>query len=192
MTMDDEATLIAGLRRRDQQAFAAFFERYADRVYRLAYGIVGNEADAEEVLQTTFISAFEAIDRFEQHARLGTWLYRIAYNHALMLLRKRRPVEPLPEDDGELPMPAALTDWTALPEERLLSREARDILRHAIAALPDGLREAFVCRDVEGLSTAECAQVIGISEGAVKVRLHRARLAMRERVSAYFGEWAAV
>lgn len=189
--MNDEAALIDGLRQRDPQAFATFFEMYADRVYRLAYGIVGNEADAEEAVQATFISALEAIDRFEQHARLGTWLYRIAYNHALMILRRRRPEESLPDEDGALPIPAALADWSTLPEDRLLSREAQEILRQAIAALPITLRAAFVCRDIEGLSTADCAQIIGISEGALKVRLHRARLTLRERVSEYFGEWAA-
>lgn len=189
--MDDESALIDGLRRRDPQAFTLFFETYADRVYRLAYGIVGNEADAEEAVQATFISALEAIDRFEHHARLGTWLYRIAYNHALMILRRRRPEESLPDEDDALPMPSALADWSTLPEDRLLSREAQEILRKAIAELPTTLRAAFVCRDIEGLSTADCAQIIGISEGALKVRLHRARLMLRERVSEYFGEWVA-
>jgi len=190
-TMDDESVLIDGLRQRDPQAFATFFERYADRMYRLAYGVVGSEADAEEVAQATFISALEAIDRFEQNARLSTWLYRIAYNHALMILRRRRPEESLPDDDNALPMPSSLTDWSTLPEDRLLSREAQEILRKAIAELPTTLRAAFICRDIEGLSTAECAQIIGVSEGALKVRLHRARLTLRERVSAYFGEWMA-
>ncbi len=189
--MNDESALIAGLRQRDPQAFATFFEQYADRIYRLAYGIVGNEADAEEALQSTFISALEAIDRFEQHARLGTWLYRIAYNHALMILRRRRPEESLPDEDSPLPVPSALTDWSTLPEDRLLSSEAQEILRNAIAELPTTLRAAFICRDIEGFSTAECAQIIGVSEGALKVRLHRARLALRERVSEYFGEWVA-
>jgi len=137
------------------------------------------------------ISALEAIDRFEQHARLGTWLYRIAYNHALMILRRRRPEESLPDEDGPLPMPSTLTDWSTLPEDRLLSSEAQEILRNAIAELPTTLRAAFICRDIEGFSTAECAQIIGVSEGALKVRLHRARLALRERVSEYFGEWVA-
>lgn len=187
--MDNESSLIDGLRRRDSQAFATFFETYADRIYRLAYGIVGNETDAEEAVQATFISVLEAIDRFEQQARLGTWLYRIAYNHALMILRRRRPEEPLPDEDGALPMPLVLVDWSVLPDERLLSREAQEILRQAIAELPATLRAAFVCRDIEGRPTAECAQIIGISEGALKVRLHRARLMLRERVSTYFGEW---
>ncbi len=191
-TDEDDAALLVGLRRHDPRAFERFFETHADRVYRIAVGIVGDDADAQEVVQVTFLSAFEALDRFEPRARLSTWLYRITYNHALMLARRRHPVEPLPEEEaGAPPMPAALVDWSTLPEERLLGTEAQAMLKAAIAELPPGLRAAFVLRDVEGLSTAECSQVQGISDGACKVRLHRARLALRERLSAYFGEWVA-
>jgi RNA polymerase sigma-70 factor (ECF subfamily) len=192
----EETALVAGLQRHDPPAFETFFETHVDRVYRIAIGIVGNDADAQEVVQATFLSAFEALDHFEPHARLSTWLYRITYNHALMLARRqtRHPTEPLPEADGAGPtadLPASLVDWSTLPEERLLSAEAQDALRAAIAELPPGLRAAFVLRDVEGLSTAECSQVQGISDAACKVRLHRARLALREQLSAYFAEWVA-
>ncbi|HZC06785.1 MAG TPA: sigma-70 family RNA polymerase sigma factor [Ktedonobacterales bacterium] len=186
----DESGLLAGLRRRDAESFALFFDAYVDRIYRLAMGILGNEADAEEVTQATFISAMQAVDRFEPHARLSAWLYRIAHNHAMMLIRHRRPVETLPEDDS-LPMPATLVDWTTLPEERLLGAEARQELWSAIATLPANLRAAFILRDVEGLSTAECSFAQSITESACKVRLHRARLLLRERLSVYFTEWAA-
>lgn len=181
--------LLEGLRRHDPQAFAAFFEAHADQMYRLAFGMLGREADAEEVVQATFLSALEAIDRFEPHARLSTWLYRIAYNHALMLNRRRHPEEPLPEEEGPLPLPAALVDWSDLPEQHLLSAEAQEALQTAIASLPASLSAAFILRDMEGLSTADCAQVKGISEAACKVRLHRARLLLRERLSDYFSEW---
>ncbi len=184
----DETAILEGLRRRDPYAFTAFFEAHADRIYRLAVGMLGSEADAEEVVQATFLSALEAIDRFEPHARLSTWLYRIAYNHALMLIRRRHPVEPLPEEEGLLPLPAALVDWSDLPDQRLLGAEAQEALRAAIASLPASLSAAFVLRDVEGLSTADCAQVKGISEAACKVRLHRARLMLREQLSDYFRE----
>lgn len=198
--MDDEGDLLAGLKRRDPQVFTAFFEAHADRVYRLAVGMLGNDDDAQEVVQATFLSAFEAIERFEPRAHLGTWLYRVAYNHALMLVRRRHPSMPLPEEGDEgtgdwdgtggaiIPMPTALADWSALPEHVLLGAEARAALHTAVAELPPGLRAAFVLRDVEGFSTAECAHVQGISDAACKVRLHRARLALRERLSAYFGE----
>lgn len=190
MVIPDEGDLLAGLRQRDPTTFATFFDTYVDRIYRLAMGILGNEADAEEVTQATFVSAMEAIDRFEPHARLSTWLYRIAHNHAMMLARRRHPTEALPEDDS-LPMPTALVDWSAVPEERLLGSEAHAELWSAIASLPQGLRAAFILRDVEGLSTADCAYAQSISDAACKVRLHRARLLLRERLSVYFAEWAS-
>lgn len=179
-----------GLRQRDSAAFATFFDTHVDRVYRLAMGILGNEADAEEVTQATFVSAMESIDHFEPHARLSTWLYRIAHNHAMMLIRRRHPADALPEDDS-LPMPTALVDWTTIPEDRLLGDEANHELWAAIAGLPQGLRAAFILRDVEGLSTAECSYAQSITETACKVRLHRARLLLRERLSVYFAEWAS-
>lgn len=109
-----------------------------------------------------------------------------------MLARRQHPTASLPEEDGvAAPMPSALVDWSTLPEERLLSAEAQDALKSAVSELPAGLRAAFVLRDVEGLSTAECSQVQGISDAACKVRLHRARLALRERLSAYFAEWVS-
>ncbi|HEX8997073.1 MAG TPA: sigma-70 family RNA polymerase sigma factor [Ktedonobacterales bacterium] len=190
MDVLDDATMLAGLRQRDPAVFAAFFDANVDRVYRLAMGILGNETDAEEVTQATFVSAMESIDHFEPHARLSTWLYRIAHNHAMMLVRRRRPTDALPEDDG-LPMPSALVDWTTVPEDRLLSDEAQQELWTAIAGLPQGLRAAFILRDVEGLSTADCAFAQSITDSACKVRLHRARLLLRERLSVYFGEWAS-
>jgi RNA polymerase sigma-70 factor (ECF subfamily) len=189
MTALTDAELLDGLRHRDQRAFSLFFETYADRVYRLALHLLGSEVDADEVVQATFLSAFEAIDRFQPSAKISTWLYRIAYNHCLMLLRKRQPGEPLPTEDEALPVPSALVDWTMLPEAAVLSAEAQAILEEAISALSDPLRAAFVLRDIEQLSTAECAQVQGITESACKVRLHRARLWLRERLGEYFGEW---
>jgi len=187
--MLDEAQLLTGLQQRDPQAFTRFFDAHVDRVYRLALGMLGQPADAEEVVQATFLSAFEAIQRFEPHAKLSAWLYRIAYNHALMLLRRRHPEEPLPDDHESLPLPATFVDWSTMPEERLLSEEVHEQLFAAISELPERLRAAFVLRDVEALSTAECAQVQGISESACKVRLHRARLLLRETLSQYFREW---
>lgn len=191
-TMSDDAlsddALLAGLRRHDPQMFTVFFETYADRVFRLAAHLLGNEQDAEEATQATFISAFAAIDRFEPEAKISTWLYRIAYNHSLMLLRGRHAVSELPDEDEALPIPSVLVDWSQLPETQLLSEEAATMLRAAIGDLPEPLRAAFVLRDIERLSTAECAHVQQISEAACKVRLHRARLHLRERLSEYFAE----
>jgi RNA polymerase sigma-70 factor (ECF subfamily) len=187
--MTDEQELLTRLRQHDEAAFTEFFETYADRVYRLALGLLKQEDDAEEVVQTTFVSAFEALDRFEPHARLGTWLYRIAYNHALMLLRRRHGTLPLPEEEEDsTSLPVQLVDWSQLPDQHALSGEAQEVLRTAINELPLGLRAAFLLRDVEGLSTAECAHVQELTEAACKVRLHRARLRLREHVSSYFSE----
>lgn len=186
--MPDDQAFLARLRQHEEAAFTELFEIYADRIYRLALGLLKQADDAEEVVQATFLSAFEALDRFEPQAQIGTWLYRIAYNHALMLLRRRHAVDPLPEEDGAAPFPTQLADWSHLPDQQALSSEAQEVLRAAINELPIGLRAAFVLRDLEGLSTAECAHIQELTEAACKVRLHRARLRLREQVSAYFRE----
>jgi RNA polymerase sigma-70 factor, ECF subfamily len=186
--MSDDRDLLNRLRQHDAAAFTEFFETYAERVYRLAIGLLKQEDDAEEVVQATFLSAFEALDRFEPHAQLSTWLYRIAYNHALMLLRRRHTLDPLPEEDDSPAFPIQLVDWSHLPDQQALSGEAQEVLRTAITELPLGLRAAFILRDLEGLSTAECAHIQGLTETACKVRLHRARLRLREQVSSYFSE----
>jgi RNA polymerase sigma-70 factor, ECF subfamily len=187
--MPDDQDFLARLRQHDEAAFAEFFEAYADRVYRLAMGLLKQADDAEEVVQATFLSAFEALDRFEPQAQISTWLYRIAYNHALMLLRRRHTVTSLPEEDEDAaPFPVQLVDWSHLPDQQVLSGEAQEVLRVAINELPVRLRAAFILRDLEGLSTAECAHIQDLTEAACKVRLHRARLRLREQVSAYFSE----
>jgi RNA polymerase sigma-70 factor, ECF subfamily len=172
-----------------QDAFAEIVERYSGTIYNLALRLMNEPQEAEDVLQETFISAFRALERFEGRSRLSTWLYRIAYNAALMRLRKRRVSvvsldEPRETEDGEL-LPRQLVDWTTLPDDLLLSKEFRGMLDMALASLPESLRSVFVLRDVEGLSTAETAEALGLTETNAKVRLHRARLALRERLSTY-------
>lgn len=186
----DEAGLVAALRAGDQAAYAGLVERYSPTIYNLALRMMNDREEAEEVLQETFLSAFRALPRFEGRSQLGTWLYRIAYNAALMRLRKRQlPTmsidEPVQNDDGDQ-MPRQLVDWTTRPDEILLTGELRGVLDAAVAGLPETLRSVFTLRDIEGLSTAETAEVLGLTETNVKVRLHRARLALRERLAAYF------
>jgi RNA polymerase sigma-70 factor (ECF subfamily) len=164
--------------------------RYSGTVYNLALRLTDDSQEAEDVLQETFLSAFRAIDRFEGRSQLGTWLYRIAYNAALMRVRKRgAPTasldEPLLNEDGDT-APRQLADTGALPDEVLLTAELRAELSRALGALPPTLRSVFVLRDIEGLSTAATAEVLGLSVTNTKVRLHRARLALRERLGAYF------
>ncbi len=187
--MPDDREFLTRLRQHDEAAFTEFFETYASRVYRLAIGLLKQEDDAEEVVQATFFSAFEALDRFEPHALISTWLYRIAYNHTMMLIRRRHAVDPLPEEEEDATLfPVQLVDWSHLPDQYVLSGESQEVLRAAINDLPLGLRAAFILRDLEGLSTAECAHVQELTESACKVRLHRARLSLREHLSVYFSE----
>lgn len=183
----DECALIAQLKARDPAALATLFERSADRIYRLALSLLRDEQAADDVVQNTFVALIDAIDTFEGRARLESWLYRIAYNDALGRLRAQKPLVPLSmPDDGEAPMPANLVDWATLPEELLTTVEVRAEMDRAIAALTPVQRAVFILRDIEGLSTSETAESLGLSETNVKVVLHRARLALREHLAGYF------
>lgn len=190
MSQHDDADLVARLKAGDQAAYAQLVDEQAARIYRLALRMMGNETDAEDVLQETFLSAFKAIDSFEERSSLSTWLYRIATNAALMRLRRNEPEqvsvdEPIERDDGDL-LPRQLFDFCCLPEADLLRDEARAEMLRAIEELPATLRSVFVLRDIEGLSTEETANALDLSISAVKSRLMRARLKLRERLSAYF------
>jgi RNA polymerase sigma-70 factor (ECF subfamily) len=189
----EEATLIDRLRGGDTTALEELMERFAPRVYRLAYGITHNEADAEEIVQDVFLSLFRKIDGFEGRAALGTWIYRITVNAALIKRRgKRVELEVLLEDhlpkfredghrEGDRTM--LLADWSQTPEEELLSGETRRAVRRMIASLPDPYRVVLLLRDLEGLSSEESAEILGESVASVKSRLHRARMALREQVT---------
>ncbi len=190
MTSNDEITLVQRLQSGDQAAFAELVEVHSPHIYHLALRMLGDEAEAEDVLQETFLSAFKNIDSFEGRASLSTWLHRIAANAALMRLRKKQPLflsvdEATDSSNGNL-VPKAFFDWCCLPESELLTDEARAKMRAAVEALPEKLRVVFVLRDIEGLSTEETAEVLGLSLSAVKSRLMRARMALRERLSEYF------
>lgn len=190
--MPDDAALLAALRGGDRDALAPLFDEYADQVYRLALGLLRDPAGAEDVVQDTFLAALSNLDRFQGRSRLGTWLYRVAYNASMDRLRRRREVA-LPSDDRDrdeaaAPLPRALVEWRLTPEEILADVEARAYLDTAIAELPASLRAVFILRDIEELSTADTAEALDISTGAVKVRLHRARLALRECLTGYFAE----
>ncbi|MBI5305346.1 MAG: sigma-70 family RNA polymerase sigma factor [Chloroflexi bacterium] len=183
------------IRAGDKSACAACIEQHSPAVYRIALRVVGNPADAEDVMQETFLSAFKAIDTFEWRSGLATWLYRIAYNAALMRLRKPGrhavSVEELAEGEGIIETPRQLFDWCCLPDAEYATTEARAELERAISQLPEKLRAVFVLRDLEELSTEATARVLGLSNEAVKTRLHRARLWLRERLTDYFREAAS-
>jgi RNA polymerase sigma-70 factor, ECF subfamily len=181
---------LEALRAGDKAEFARLVEAYSTPIYRLALKMLANPQEAEDVLQTTFLKAFQHLPEFEGRSSLSTWLYRIAANEALMLLRRRRPELSLDDepDDGAPPLPLQFADWGQLPERELLSSEARKKLDLAIQKLPEKLRVVFLLRDVEGLSIKETSEALNLSETAVKTRLLRARLHMREQLSAYFAE----
>ena len=187
--------LVERLRAGDKGACAQCVELYAPGVYRLALRMLGDEAEAEDVMQETFLNAFKGIDQFEWRAGLQTWLYRITHNLVLMRKRKRQPLfvelgGVTDEVDGSVATPQQLFDWCCLPDADFATAEARGQLEEAIAAMPASLREVFVLRELEGLTGEQTAEVLGISHANVKVRLHRARLWLRERLSGYFSELA--
>jgi RNA polymerase sigma-70 factor (ECF subfamily) len=184
----DEAALLSGLRRRDPDACTCMVKRFAPLVYARALRLTGDPDEAEGVLQTTFIKACEAIERFDGASSLGSWIYRIATNEGLMLLRKRKPQVALDEvaetlQPDELPQQRGA--WAPDPLRAALNGELHAQLERAITGLPEPLRVVVELRDIEQLSTEETAERLGLSEGAVKVRLHRARLKLREALSAY-------
>jgi RNA polymerase sigma-70 factor (ECF subfamily) len=182
---------LAALRAGDQAEFARLVDATSSHIYRLALKILRDPQDAEDVLQESYIKAMRALPEFEGRSSLSTWLYRIAVNEALMLLRKRRvnlvPVEDEPEEGEDQPG-MVLTDWCCLPEEELLSAESRQRMEAAIDGLPETLRVVFMLRDVEGLSIRETSEMLGLSETAVKTRLLRARLRLRNQLSTYYSE----
>lgn len=192
--MDQDASpavdaLLLALRQRDPAAFEQLFATYADKIYRLAAGLLGNDEEAEGVVQDSFLRLFEKLDGFEGRSSLGTWLYRVAYNLSIDLIRARRPTVPLadePDEDDSMPSPAILTDWTNAPDRVMDDTELAEVLDRAIDSLPEIYRAIFILREIDQLSVEETAAIAGISGGAVKVRHHRARLMLREHLAESF------
>ncbi len=186
--------LVARIRAGDKSACAVCVDRHSPALYRLALRMLGNETDAEDVVQETFLSAFKAIDRFEGRSSLATWLFRITYNTALMRLRRVEPQTVSVDDPVLLPegaqVPRQLFDWCCLPEHDFETGEAQAELERAIAELPEPLQAVFILRELEGLSSEETAEALGLTVTNTKTRLHRARLWLRERLSGYFTELA--
>lgn len=193
--MPDDPAFVERLRAGDKEACAICVREHSTNVYNLALKLTGDPAAAEDVLQETFLSAFRFIARFEAKSQLSTWLYRIAYNAALMRLRKRQvetvSLDESVEDEEGVPQPRDFADWSENPERVVLDAEMRRVMDEAVGTLSETLKSVFVLRDVNGLSTAQAAQVLGLSEEAVKSRLLRARLALREKLSAYVAGRAA-
>lgn len=186
----DEGHLVSDAKAGNYAAFEELVNRYEKKIYRLGMNITGNREDAEDVLQDAFLKAFEHLPDFREDARFYTWIVRIAVNEALMKLRKRRtsrevPMEDTEGDDGEV-LVREFADWKPNPEQQFAQSELEEILQGAVNSLPPGFRTVFYLRDVEGLSTEETAEVLDLTEGAVKARLFRARLRLREELSKIF------
>lgn len=183
---------IERLRAGDRAEFARLVDAYSGPIYHLGLRMLGREQDAEDILQNTFLSVLTHVSGFEGRSSISTWLYRIAANEALMLLRRKRPEVNIEDDnsdeDGDHPTPSLFVDWGALPEDELLSMEGKKALDQAITTLPETLRMVFLLREVQGLSIKETVETLGLSEANVKTRLLRARLYLRERLSVYYGE----
>jgi RNA polymerase sigma-70 factor, ECF subfamily len=183
---------IESLRSGDRAEFARLVDAYSAPIYRLGLRMLGNEQDAEDVLQNTFLSALTHLANFEGRSSVLTWLYRIAVNEALMAIRRGKPE--INVDDTDLSdeiddlSPLQFADWGALPEAELLSAEGRQALYNAIQNLPKNLHMVFLLRDIQELSIKDTAETLGLTESNVKVRLLRARLSLREQLSVYYGE----
>jgi RNA polymerase sigma-70 factor, ECF subfamily len=191
MSETDKPISLDALKAGDREAFAQMVDQTSGHIYHVALQILGDEQDAEDVLQETYLKALRSLPSFEGRSSLMTWLYRIAVNEALMAVRRRKPPalsveEPDPDDESDS-QEMEIVDFCCLPEGELLSAEGRRALDQAVQHLPDSLRVVFVMRDMEGLSIQDTAETLGLSENNVKTRLLRARLRLRQELSVYFG-----
>lgn len=191
---DADTPLVLRAKAGDYSAFEGLVKRHESRLYGLALNILRNREDAEEAVQTAFVSLMSHLDGFRGEAPFHAWLTRIAANAALDILRKRHPQvgmadQPASEDSAEgLPLPVVIADWRAGPEELAERSDTRAQIDAALGELPDKYRSIFVLRDVEGLSTEEAAAALGITVTAAKIRLMRARLQLREKLTGLFGD----
>ncbi len=185
-----DVALVNSAKSGDVQAYETLVNKYDRQIFRIAQHITQNREDAQDVVQDAFLKAYEKLEQFQGNSKFYTWLVRIAVNESLMRLRKRRTGKMVSIDDDieteEGSVPRDLADWSPNPEQNYGQAELAEILRKTIQGLPHGFRIVFVLRDVDGLSTEETAETLGLSVPAVKSRLLRARLQLRERLSRYF------
>ena len=186
----DETTLVAQARHNDSLAFSELVRRYESKIFRLALHITQNREDAEDVLQETFLKAYEHLDQFQGNSKFYTWIVRIAVNQALMKLRRRKTDTSVSLDEefdtGEDTLVREIAAWDENPEQQFSREELGEILESAIQSLEPPYRSVFVLRDIEDLSTEETARALDLSIPAVKSRLLRARLQLREKLTRHF------
>ena len=174
--------VVQRVRAGDTALFEVLVRRYNQRLYRVARAIVRNDAEAEDVMQDAYVRAFARLDQFEGRAQFAAWLTRIAVNEALARLRIQKRMQPLAEDggEGEITMPA--DQHSMNPEEQTSNAELGRILEETLLSLPEQYRTVVMLRDVEEMTTAETAEVLGLTEENIRVRLHRGRAIMRENI----------
>ncbi len=190
---DADLPLVNAVRNGDESAFEELVRRYDRKLYRVAQGIIHNHEDAEEVVQAAFLKAYLNLYRFQGNSKFSTWLIRIAMNESFMKLRKQRSnrEQPLDTDNAFGPERSShnrldLTDWAANPESLYSATELRQILENCLQKLQPRLRVVFVLRDIEGHSISETSGILDLTATAVKTRLSRARLLLREELTRYF------
>ena len=182
----------------DENAFEEIVNRYCDKIYRLAFRITRDHHSAEEVLQEVFLTLINKIHTFRGESKFSSWLYRVTANASYMHLRAEKKYENdvsledyVPYDEnGTLMGRIKIKDWSDRPDKVLLSKEAMEIIERAINELPEPYRVVFHLRDIEGFSNEEVSEILGLSVPALKSRLHRARLFLRDKLSDYFYEWS--
>ncbi len=192
-SMDDNA-LLEGLRKGSEEAVEALFDRFHSKVFHLAMSILKNPSDAEEATQDVFMTVIQKADTFKGNSALYSWIYRICVNACLMRLRGKRRSEtvsieefmPVFTEDGMHANP--VDDWSRQVERRMLNKELGEVIRKHTDSLSEKYRVVFVLSDIEGLSNEETSEILGLSVPAVKSRLHRARLYLRERLERYLKE----
>ena len=194
-SVEDDRELLTRAQAGDMSAFESLVDRHEDQVYGLALRMTRSEADAAEITQDTFLSAYQHLNEFRGEAAFGSWVHRIAANNALMRLRRQKVVDIVSDDlaspefteRGSL-AEAPESDWSKRADDKIIEDELGRAIQAATDSLPEGYREVFLLKDVEGLSYDEISEMVGISIPAVKSRLHRARLALREAIDAFYKE----
>jgi RNA polymerase sigma-70 factor, ECF subfamily len=187
--IDPDLALVEASTNGDMAAFEELVRRYDRRLLRIALQVTRSLEDAQDAVQETFLKAYEKLHQFQRNSKFSTWLIRIAVNQSLMKLRKRRYAQELPleyEEVGGETLPIEVVDWSPDPEVLYSRSELREILRQGLEALSPMVRVVFILRDIDGLSTLETARVLSLHPSAVKARLYRARLQLRETLSKYF------
>jgi RNA polymerase sigma-70 factor, ECF subfamily len=187
--IQSDALLVRAIKKGDARAMEEIVRRYSNKVYNLAFHLTRDSAAAEEIMQDVFLTVIAKIGTLTNEEYFSTWLYRVTTNAAYGFLRKEKKFSdqtPVEDIDQEVHLNL---DWSELPEDILLSEESRDVLRRSIDALPEAMRTVVIMKDMEGLKNEEIAEALGISVPAVKSRLHRGRLMLRDLLSEYFSKY---